>query len=123
MYTNYNIPQNSTFNPQSYTTNQYRTDNVSDYHPVNNNYPVGYQDGDRFFPFLAPFLLGGIAGAAIARPNYFPPMAYPAPFPPPYPVPTPYPAPYPLPTPYPISTNYSEPSTFASVSNTNVFYE
>ena len=41
---------------------------------------------DRFVPFLAPFLLGGIGGLAVAplfaRPPY--PVPYPAPYPVPY---------------------------------------
>lgn len=49
------------------------------------------QDGDRVFPFLAPFLLGGVAGAAIAPAFYRP---YPVPY-----GPVPY-GPYPY-RPYP----------------------
>ena len=61
--------------------------------PVNNMYarPMNnkmnnymYNSGDRFFGggFVAPLLLGGVAGYAIGnnRPNYYPyPYPYPAP--------------------------------------------
>lgn len=61
--------------------------------PVNNMYARGmnnkmnnnmYNSGDRFFGggFVAPLLLGGVAGYAIGnnRPNYYPyPYPYPVP--------------------------------------------
>ena len=50
------------------------------------NYPYTYQKDDRFFPFLAPVLLGGLGGFAIgaaARPRPYP--VYPMPVPRPYP--------------------------------------
>ena len=60
--------------------------------PVNNMYARSmnnkmnnnmYNSGDRFFGgFVAPLLLGGVAGYAIGnnRPNYYPyPYPYPAP--------------------------------------------
>ncbi|WP_234397006.1 hypothetical protein [Bacillus massiliglaciei] len=57
----------------------------------------GYGDQDRFFPFLFPFLLGGVTGLA-ASPFFFNrPPVYP-PYPPAYPV---YPTPYPAYPPYP----------------------
>ena len=74
MYTNYNIPQ-YTRNMQSYRTQNYT-------HSSNN-------DGDRLFfggGFAAPFILGGIAGSLLSRPNYpiygpgpifYPPRPYP----------------------------------------------
>lgn len=58
-----------------------------------NSYPVHgynkYNSGDRI-GFVAPFLLGGLAGAAIARPNYY----------------YPYPSYYQYPRYYPYPTNY-----------------
>lgn len=76
MYSKYNIPQYPR-NMQSYRTQNYT-------HHVNN-------DGDRLFfggGFAAPFLLGGIAGSLLSRPNYpiyapgppigfYPPRPYP----------------------------------------------
>ena len=73
MYSNYNIPQYHR-NMQSYRTQNYT-------YPNNN--------GDRLFlggGFVAPFLLGGIAGSLLTRPNYpiyqpgpiyYPPRPYP----------------------------------------------
>lgn len=92
MYTNYNIPQNRNYKP----TNYYRGQSLG----TTTTY---YNDGDRFFGggFLAPFLLGGVGGYLIGRPNqnsgyqqgpipvYFPPQ----------------PAPYPYPMPYSSNTN------------------
>ena len=58
-----------------------------------NNYPIyqGQGNDDRLIGggFLGPFILGGLAGGLINRPNYYPypPMYYP---PRPYP-PRPYP--------------------------------
>lgn len=50
MYSTYNIPQYSR--------------NMQSYRPINNS-------GDRFIGggFVAPFLLGGIAGSLLTRPN------------------------------------------------------
>ena len=61
-YYNYTIPQ--------YRGNMY-------YRDINNN-------DQRIFPFIAPFLLGGVAGYAIGnnRPNYY---YYPQPYYYPYP--------------------------------------
>ena len=60
MYTNYNIPQKKYYKPTNYQ-----------------NYPnytttTTYTEGDRFIGggFLAPFLLGGVGGYLIGRPNY-----------------------------------------------------
>ena len=77
MYTNYNIPQYSR-NMQNYHPQNYSTANVN------------HNDGDRLFfggGFAAPFLLGGIAGSLLSRPNY---PIY-APGPPIYYPPRPYP--------------------------------
>ena len=55
---------------------------------------------DRFFGggFVAPFILGGITGSLLSRPNNF----YG-----PYPVPSPYPVPFMVNNPYPTySENY-----------------
>ena len=77
MYSNYNIPQYSR-NMQSYSSPRYST-----YSTPNNS--------DRFIGggFVAPFLLGGIAGSLLTRPNYpiyapGPPIGF-------YPPPRPYP--------------------------------
>ena len=40
--------------------------NLNNYYPYS-NYPVNMESNDeRFFPFLAPFLLGGITGGIVA---------------------------------------------------------
>lgn len=58
---------------------------------------------DRFGGgFFVPFVLGGITGSLLTRPNNFGP--YPMPYPAPYPVP--YPAPYPYPPYQTYSENY-----------------
>lgn len=77
MYPRYNIPQQS----QSMQTRR-------------NNYPnrPGRPNDDRFIGggFLGPFLLGGIAGSIVSRPNYGygpilpPPVIYYPPVPRPY---------------------------------------
>jgi len=76
MYPNYNIPQRrqTMQSRRNYPNNPYRPNN-----------------DDRFLfggGFLGPFLLGGIAGSLVGRPNY----GYPPPPPVIYypPVPTPY---------------------------------
>ena len=58
-----------------------------------NYYPSYYENDDRLIGggFLGPFILGGLAGGLINRPNY-----YPRPYPPVYYPPRPYP-----PRPYP----------------------
>ena len=58
MYNNYNIPQNNNNyqkNYKNYLTTTY------------------YNNGDRFIGsgFLAPFLLGGVGGYLIGKPNNF----------------------------------------------------
>lgn len=75
MYPNYNIPQRR----QTMQTAR----NFSSARYINN--------GDRFIGggFLGPFLLGGIAGSLIGRPNYGygpppPPIIYYPPIPQPY---------------------------------------
>ena len=110
MYTNYNIPQKNCCKPgnfknsQNYMTTTYPTTNYStnynynpsSYNPVNYS-TTSYNDGDRFIGggLLAPFLLGGVGGYLLGRPNYGPgpiPVYFP-PGPPPGPIP-PYPVPY-----------------------------
>ena len=56
-----------------------------------NNYPVYQGNDDRLIGggFLGPFILGGITGGLINRPNYYYPPYYPYP-PRPYP-PRPFP--------------------------------
>lgn len=64
MYPRYNIPQNK--------------------RPMQNNQNYFTNNGDRFIGggFIAPFLLGGIAGSLVNRPYYNnPPIIY---YPPPY---------------------------------------
>ena len=65
-------------------------------------YKTPYNDnsGNRFVGgFFAPFLLGGLAGAAVARPNYYGgPVGYPAPMP--------YPMPMPITPSYYSTSNY-----------------
>lgn len=68
MYTNYNIPQNKC----NYQRNYRNSGNSFDY-GMNYNYPTTYyNNGDRFIGggFLAPFLLGGVGGYLLGRPNY-----------------------------------------------------
>ena len=74
MYPNYNIPQQRR-SMQSGRNYQ--------------NYPYNQNNGDRFIGggFLGPFLLGGIAGSLVSRPNYGygpPPIIYYPPVPRPY---------------------------------------
>ena len=87
MYNN-NIPQNG----KIYTKNYYRP-------PMNQ--PIRPNDGDRFFGggFLGPFLLGGVGGYLLGRPNY----NYGGPIPVFFPNNTSYPVPYPVPY---STTNY-----------------
>ena len=84
MYTNYNIPQNKCNYQRNYRDSNYG---------MNYNYPTTYYNsGDRFIGggFLGPFLLGGVGGYLLGRPNYpqgpipvyFPPQ--PMPYYPPY---------------------------------------
>ena len=52
-------------------------------------YPQPNHDDSRFFPFLAPVLLGGLGGFAIgaaSRPRPYPVPYYPMPYRPPMPV-------------------------------------
>lgn len=64
MYNNYNYPLNNSPYPSNYQTSYPSYDN---------------QGNDRFIAggLLAPFLLGGLAGAAIA-PTFYPRPYYPA---------------------------------------------
>ena len=75
MYTYNGIPQ--------YSQNMYS--NNATYRPINSNPKYINQNSDRFVGggFIAPLLLGGVAGYAIGnnRPNY-----YPAPYPQPKPI-------------------------------------
>ena len=99
MYTNYNIPQKSCCKPgnfnnhENYVPYNYSTSNYG----VTNYRSSSYNDGDRFIGggFLAPFLLGGVGGYLLGRPNYgnFGPGPIPVYFPP-GPPPGPYPVPY-----------------------------
>ncbi len=86
------------------------------YMPVQHNNSMGenntnYTEDERFIgPFLVPFILGGIAGAAISpggigRPNYncCPPVVYQQPVY--YQQPQSYPQPYPMPYPVPYDVN------------------
>ena len=97
MYTNYNIPQNSCCKPGNYTSSQnYVPMNYSTTSYSSPTYgTTSYSDGDRFIGggFLAPFLLGGVGGYLLGRPNYnnFGPGPIPVYFPP---SPPPYPVPY-----------------------------
>ena len=77
---NYNIPQNETFNQR----------NLHNYPkgrpPMNSN----YNNNDRFLGngFLGPFLLGGVGGYLLGRPNYNGPIPvyFPNNMPYPYPI-------------------------------------
>ena len=58
MYTNYNIPPNKNFNSRIYNRPQ-------------NIIKPNFNDQDRFFgSFLGPFILGGVGGYLLGRPNY-----------------------------------------------------
>lgn len=63
MYTNYNIPQNKSFNQKNFYTRSFRPTP-----PINPH----FDNNDRFFGggFLGPFLLGGVGGYLLGRPNY-----------------------------------------------------
>ena len=63
----------------NYNTNMYRS-----------GFGLNRRNNDRFFGggFAVPFLLGGITGGLLARPNNFYGGGYPVPSP--YPVPMPY---------------------------------
>ena len=84
MYTNYRIP--------NYGINIPR-----------NNFSLNQNRNDRLFGggFAVPFLLGGITGGLLSRPNNYGS---------PYPIPAPYPVPYPYYVnssyPYSYSENY-----------------
>ena len=57
MYTNYNIPQNRNFNQMNFRQTPPRPN---------------FNNDDRFFGggFLGPFILGGVGGYLLGRPNY-----------------------------------------------------
>ena len=59
MYTNYNIPQNKPYHPNNFHKNP------PTMRPI-------YHGDDRFLGggFLGPFLLGGVGGYLLGRPNY-----------------------------------------------------
>ncbi len=88
MYTSYNIPQNRNFNQRNFNN---RPINNRPYPPIKPH----FDNNDRFFGggFLGPFLLGGVGGYLLGRPNYsngpipvfFPNnQSYPVPYPIPY---------------------------------------
>ena len=84
MYTNYNIPRNNGFNQRNFNNSyNYRRP------PMRPN----FDNDDRFFGggFLGPFLLGGVGGYLLGRPNYQGPIPVYFPQGRPYP---PYPVPY-----------------------------
>lgn len=85
MYTNYNIPQNRNFNQRNFSNQElsYGRPSVRPH----------YSDGDRFIGggFLGPFLLGGVGGYLLGRPNYQGPIPVFFPQGRPY---QPYPIPY-----------------------------
>ncbi len=88
MHTNYNIPQKNYYKPTNYQS----------YKQINPNYisSSSYNNGDRFIGggFLGPFILGGIGGYLVGRPNYnnqgpipvYFPQGTPGPYPYPYPI-------------------------------------
>ena len=59
---NYNIPQNNNFNQRNY----------QNYRNISNYSTNSFNEGDRFIGggFLGPFLLGGVGGYLLGRPNY-----------------------------------------------------
>lgn len=59
MYNN-NIPQNRYFNPRNFQN------------PNHNQRSLNFDNDDRFIGggFLGPFLLGGVGGYLLGRPNY-----------------------------------------------------
>lgn len=64
MYTNYNIPRNGEFNQRNFNNPGF-----------NYRRPVSrpnFNNDDRFIGggFLGPFLLGGVGGYLLGRPNY-----------------------------------------------------
>lgn len=79
MYSNYNIPQNRQYNSRNFNRYPQRP-------PIRPN----FNNDDRFFGggFLGPFLLGGVGGYLLGRPNYqqgpipvfFPNQPYPIPY-------------------------------------------
>ena len=95
MNTKYNIQQNSYYKPVNFKNNSNYVSYPSSTYP--NYSTTTYNDGDRFIGggFLAPFLLGGVGGYLLGRPNYgnFGPGPIPVYFPP-GPPPAPYPVPY-----------------------------
>ena len=63
MYTNYNIPRNGEFMNRNFNKQSF-----SQIQPARPN----FDSNDRFFGggFLGPFLLGGVGGYLLGRPNY-----------------------------------------------------
>lgn len=95
MHTNYNIPQKTYYKPETFKNNQNYMNNNYTTNYIPSNYGINtYSNDDRFFGggILAPFLLGGVGGYLLGRPNYnnFGPGPIPVYFPP---QPT-YPIPY-----------------------------
>ena len=65
---NYNIPRNGNFNQRNYNNQPYN----SSYSYQNLPLKPNFDNNDRFFGggFLGPFLLGGVGGYLLGRPNY-----------------------------------------------------
>ena len=63
---NYNIPQKGYYKPTNFKNNGNYVQSYPSYTTTS------YTNGDRFIGggFLAPFLLGGVGGYLIGRPNY-----------------------------------------------------
>ena len=80
MYTNYNIPQNGNFNQRNFT---------SSYNLRRPPIRPNFDNNDRFLGggFLGPFLLGGVGGYLLGRPNYQGPIPVYFPQGRPYPIP------------------------------------
>ena len=62
MYTNYNIPRNYSFNQTKF----------NNYHQITPPKRPNFDQDDRFLGggFLGPFILGGVGGYLLGRPNY-----------------------------------------------------
>lgn len=84
MYTNYNIPRNNNFNQRNFNNQGFNYRRP----PMRPN----FDNDDRFFGggFLGPFLLGGVGGYLLGRPNYQGPIPVYFPGGRPYPYPVPY---------------------------------
>ncbi len=69
MYTSYNISQNRINYPRNFHRGPNFNPNMTH---INRPSNPAFNDGDRFFGggFLGPFLLGGVGGYLLGRPNY-----------------------------------------------------